>query len=467
MDADHVELHTTTFLGLHTRQLWRDFQLWEAFLKQHVGLKALVEVGTYQGGFSVFLRLWAAQLGAQFWTFDRERFPGVDSPAAQRVGLERCFVRGDVFLEGKPRLLEVLADEDNHPLLLFCDGGNKSREFQMFVPYLKPGDLVAVHDWGDEFFPKDVEPVAHLVEPVFADECAATGSLTRFWKRVSEKQPATNQQPVKIRRESQRRGWGNLAVGVRIAKHPEPSFFTAWTALLTGGLRNGDTVLMPAAQMPAHWASNKLAQNFLRGDKDTLLMLDDDMTFPMDAVKRMRENEGNWEYDVVMGLCTHRVWPPKPVVMQLMEQPPLPFRLRGDHFGSTPKFEVGGVIEVDAVGLAFTFIRRRVLEAMVDEEWGLKYSYFFDYGVGMESDDISFCRRCRELGFRMGVDTTIEIGHIGAQPLGWQDYERWQASQHTVDVTSDDLVPILEAAAELPDVEERARECLEAIRGRI
>lgn len=283
----------------------------------------------------------------------------------------------------------------------------------------------------------------------------------------------------KPKRELQ--GWGHLAVGVRVAKHPEPAFFADWTKLLTGGLRTGDTVLMPQMHQPAHWAATKLARGFLRGDKDSLLMVDDDMTFPMAAAHRLREHRANWEYDVVMAFATHRTWPPKPVTLKLMDEPPAPQSLRGGCFGYDLDVEVGQVVEVDALGLAFTLIRRRVLEAMVDDEWGVDETYFFRYGQGWESDDIPFCHKCRELGFRMAIDAGVPVGHIGAQPLSWEEFVKWRAGlsaegrarldyacrepeEQRVDVDADEVRVILEAAADLGgDVGARAR----ALLGRI
>ena len=34
--------------------------------------------------------------------------------------------------------------------LIFCDGGNKIKEFAMYAPLLKSGDRIAVHDWNLE-----------------------------------------------------------------------------------------------------------------------------------------------------------------------------------------------------------------------------------------------------------------------------------------------------------------------------
>ena len=218
------------------------------------------------------------------------------------------------------------------------------------------------------------------------------------------------------------RGWGSLAVGVRIAKHPEAQFFIDWTALVTSGLRNYDTVLLPQKHMPSHWAASELARDFLKNtDKDTLFLLDDDVSFPVDALHNMRENQATWEYDAVMALITRRnIQEPSAVMMHHMGKQPLPTSLHGDHFLLRPEFEEGKVVAVDAVGLAFTLIRRRVLESMVDPEHGLQFTDFFVWGKGREGDDIPFSRGMRGKGQRMAIDTNIQVAHITAVPVTWE-----------------------------------------------
>ena len=252
-----------------------------------------------------------------------------------------------------------------------------------------------------------------------------------------------------------KRGWGNVAVGARIGKYPEYHFFTSWTSLINGGLRSEDKILMPIGWLTAHNASNALTREFLRTDLDSLFLVDDDMAFDAQDLERLRSNEANWDYDVVFGFCTHRVWPPKPVVMRRKEQPGLPYSLLGEAF-VYPYDEIvdGAVVDVDVVGLAFTLIKRHVLEAMT-EEYGPMYSFYFSYGPGLESDDVPFSRRARELGFKMGVDTSVKIGHIGQTIFGWPDYQQWMwehSRPNVVEFNNSDFIPILQEA--LPHLKE-------------
>lgn len=264
-------------------------------------------------------------------------------------------------------------------------------------------------------------------------------------------------QHIKAKPKKKLSGWGDIAVGIRVAKSPEPHFFVDWTKLLTGGLRGKDVVLMPQMFAPAHWAANKVVKAFLETDKDTLLFIDDDMTFPMRALHDLRENKSNWGYDLVMGFCTRRGWPPQPIVYHLKEVPKMPQALRGDQFSMEMDFEDGDVVEVDAVGLGFTVIRRQVLEEMIDLEKGLEDTSFFKYEAG-ESEDIYFSRTARNLGFRMAVDTSVKIGHISHQPRGWEEFQVWRKYEKerlpdNVLATPKQLKPILDDAIKMGNKE--------------
>ncbi len=246
-----------------------------------------------------------------------------------------------------------------------------------------------------------------------------------FKKRIEHGFPNTWKPYFKRFDDEPEDGWGRVAIGARIYRNPHGDFFKSWTFMMLQGLRAGDSVLEPAIGNPAHLAGNKLARGFLNSKCHSVLYVDDDMEFHPSALEKLRSNKENWDCDVVMGFCTHKTIPPHAVVMQLMEQQPgPPLSLKGEHYGSLRDIPDNSVIDVDAVGLAFTLIKRHVVEELVNE-YGALYTPFFEWGQFTQGEDVRFSRWCRSNGFKMAVDTNVKVDHLGVYAFGWKDHKSW------------------------------------------
>lgn len=167
---DLHSLREQTFLGFRFTQSWADLQIWEYVLNQHDNLTTIIEIGTWEGGMSRFLQTQATYRNMGFTTMD------VNPPEIPVPG----FVPIDVFEEAD----EVRTWLGMHtPLILLCDGGDKPREMREFALALAPGDLLAVHDWLGEVWPKDVPD---CLEPLYEPFCEAIKSHTRFFTRKDD-----------------------------------------------------------------------------------------------------------------------------------------------------------------------------------------------------------------------------------------------------------------------------------------
>lgn len=173
----------TSFGGISCAQIYADFVAWEAILNTHPEVKAIVEIGTWTGGFSLWLLAQADIRGLQFQSYDVippwEVEGGVTEVVADIVGpgwFEQMdvFHRADDFREGLASWVEL------GPIVLFCDGGNKPRELREFAASVPSGSLVAVHDWGTETFAKDVPAI---LEPIHHEYLEGIGSITRWFLR--------------------------------------------------------------------------------------------------------------------------------------------------------------------------------------------------------------------------------------------------------------------------------------------
>lgn len=154
----------TTFAGIPVAQEQGAFQLWEAVLNAHTGIRSIVELGTYRGGFSAYLAIQAHYRGLKFTTFD------VVPPERSIPG----FVQGDILQI--PKLVHAACHP--RPTLLYCDNGNKPKEVQLFSPILRTGDILGVHDWGTEIHP---EHIPEGFSPLHTDECEELDPMTRFF----------------------------------------------------------------------------------------------------------------------------------------------------------------------------------------------------------------------------------------------------------------------------------------------
>lgn len=160
-------LRTGSFGGIPAAQTWADFFLWEALLNTHTDLRAIIELGTWEGGFSHYLSAQARMRGMRFKTFD------VIVPEHQRPP---GFQRLDIFAE--PEVVIEWLELEGTPKALLCDNGNKPRELRTFPQHLPEGSIAVVHDWLDEVFPEDVPESLTMIDEEF---CVGIGSMSRVF----------------------------------------------------------------------------------------------------------------------------------------------------------------------------------------------------------------------------------------------------------------------------------------------
>jgi len=140
-----------------------DLMVWELVLNNNPQVTGIVELGTYQGGFSWFLDAQARARGISFDTYDIIE-PDVEPPGFTKLDFYRF-----------PDRVELR----DAPIALFCDGGNKPRELKTFPTRCFPGSVFLVHDWGTETLETDVPD---FLEELYGDFCDSIGSVTRVFK---------------------------------------------------------------------------------------------------------------------------------------------------------------------------------------------------------------------------------------------------------------------------------------------
>lgn len=149
-------------------------------------------------------------------------------------------------------------------------------------------------------------------------------------------------------------------------------------------------------------ARNELAQMALDGDYTHLWFMDDDHAFAPDLLKRLASHN----VPLITPLCLARVAPFPLVSYALTEdrKAHLPIDLAG--------VPGEGLVEIHAGGCAGMLIAREVLEATrswADED-KVTTGKWFEYGE--VSEDVLFCAKARECGFKLYADLGARLGHI-------------------------------------------------------
>lgn len=146
---------------------------------------------------------------------------------------------------------------------------------------------------------------------------------------------------------------------------------------------------------------NELAAYAMKNGYDYVLWLDSDMVFSPDLLDRMLQIVQDNDIKFLTGLYFRRVPPYSPVLFQTMDPKPEGWRFTGVEHIPEERFEVG------ACGFGCVLMATEVL---LDVR--LKHGYLFD-PIGRGGEDISFCWRARDCGYKIICDPSLVIGHVG------------------------------------------------------
>ena len=155
-------------------------------------------------------------------------------------------------------------------------------------------------------------------------------------------------------------------------------------------------------------ARTKIADCFLKGDKNRIFWIDSDIKWEPDAFMRILAL--STKQDVVGAL-----YPMK-------EDPPL----FGFNF-TDPKFQLDqyGCMTADGLGMGFVCMQRHIIEKLAAKAPVLKFAtlpepmphiFRCDSNNGyFRGEDIAICADIRALGYDIKIDPTITLGHVGSK----------------------------------------------------
>lgn len=197
---------------------------------------------------------------------------------------------------------------------------------------------------------------------------------------------------------------GSIAMCVR--DHINSATMTAWFMSDYSFLRPDESVDRFMIQGGILTLQRNEAVQRMQGD--WIMFIDDDMVWEPDAIRRLIEVRNELDLDVVGGLCFRRQEPFQPT-LYMRESP------TDGAYNFLEKWDTD-VVEVDATGLAFVVIHKRVFERIAGYEMPpvaerRSLPGFFRWS-GIFGEDLQFCQDAKATGSSIFVDTRIETRHV-------------------------------------------------------
>ena len=352
-------------------------------LTENEQIKGIIEIGAYFGGLSVYLASECIERGYKpLLTFDNK----VRYRPKLFDKLDVDFVVDDVFSEESiKKIKEYIKDT---PVLLICDGGHKTKEFNTFVPMLPDGSVVGIHDWGIE---TNMEGIKETVDQfkmhaVKQDSWIKSPDYTlmAFWGLPSyERRKTGERKKVFIGIPTT----GNIRTELAkfllmIVKNPDYQF----EVYITG---NGTIV----------HNRNLISRAFLKSDCEWLMTVDSDVCPSLDILDIL----DNGKKIIAPINFVWKPWGLAPLLSKKAKE--RGYIVTDPEAANSP----AKLVEVDATGTTCLFIHREVIEKM-ESPW-----FLFEYdkeGKICLGEDYYFCQKAKELGYGIWIDKRFITHHF-------------------------------------------------------
>lgn len=163
---------------------------------------------------------------------------------------------------------------------------------------------------------------------------------------------------------------------------------------------------------------NNLAALAIKNGVDYILWLDSDMMFPPETLEAMLKTIKEQEGDVILtGMYCRRVAPYHPTLFKTLD-------IENENATWTDFKEIpDGLFEVEGCGFGCVLAPT---SAFVDVQ--AKFGRMFS-PIGDVGEDLSFCWRARQAGWKFICDPSIELGHVGhtiITPRFWEEYKAFE-----------------------------------------
>lgn len=158
---------------------------------------------------------------------------------------------------------------------------------------------------------------------------------------------------------------------------------------------------------------NNLAKHALTMKADYILWLDSDMMFEPDILEKMMAKMQEKNLDILSGIYYRRRHPFSPVLLKKLSVDENNFATY-ENYNSYPEDDI---FEVEGIGFGCVLMSSDVLFDVAAQ-----YKDWFS-PLGRVGEDLSFCWRARQCGYKIFADPEIQLGHCGSQIITKGFYE--------------------------------------------
>lgn len=177
-----------SYKGFSAMQHENVFKVFQGFLEE-IKPSNILEIGTAEGGFIYGIRdiLNTINLSnCNIRTFDIYPNEKRSSLSAYNIEIYTENVFDDDYNLINPELIVPFIQREG-TTIVFCDGGNKAKEFNCLAKYLKNNDIIMAHDYIDtrenylNNFEGKIWSAHEIGEPDIAN-CCEENNLLPFWQ---------------------------------------------------------------------------------------------------------------------------------------------------------------------------------------------------------------------------------------------------------------------------------------------
>ncbi len=144
------------FIGQYQQHNYYLYYVIDRIMSQNNQITKIIELGTGYGALTIVLGLWGIKRNIPVYTVDI-RPNKIDPIKSVLDCLKVTILEKDIYSEETTKDLQTIIG--NEPVLMVCDGLDKSIELNTWVPLLPNNSIVCGHDYRTECIPEKIKDI--------------------------------------------------------------------------------------------------------------------------------------------------------------------------------------------------------------------------------------------------------------------------------------------------------------------